>query len=201
MKYLLLSLLILLVNPAFAAGGLITLNSGFDVPTTVDRLEDVVKNADFKVIARVKHSAAAKSVDLDLRPTQLLIFGKPKAGSLLMQEAQSIGIDLPMKYLVWQEAEQMARLPLSQLAAMKLIVNQAYENMGLHGTQTLGPILDGYMRNTPDALRFIEIAGSQGVGAAIAERDGPFDDYSQAPASEQPSRDHVIVAGDRNSKT
>ena len=105
MKYLLLSLLVLLVNPAFAAGGLITLNSGFDVPTTVDRLEDVVKNADFKVIARVKHSAAAKSVGLDLRPNQLLIFGKPKAGSLLMQEAQSIGIDLPMKYLVWQEAD------------------------------------------------------------------------------------------------
>ena len=52
--------------------------------------------------------------------------------------------------------EQLAAIPLSQLAAMKLIVNQAYENMGLASTQMLGPILDGLMRNTPDALRFIE---------------------------------------------
>ena len=65
---------------------------------------------------------------------------------------------------------------------MKLIVNQAYENMGLASTQTLGPILDGLMRNTPDATEFIELAESEGVGAAVARRDGPFGDYSQAPA-------------------
>lgn len=105
MKYLLLSLFVLVAGPSFGAGGLMTLNSEFDVTTTVDRLEMVVKKAGFKVIARVDHSAAAKSVDIQLKPTQLLIFGKPKAGSLLMQEAQSIGIDLPMKYLVWQEAD------------------------------------------------------------------------------------------------
>ncbi len=55
-------------------------------------------------------------------------------------------------------AEKLASLPLSQLAAMKLIVNQAYENMGLASTQLLGPVLDGYMRNTPEALRFVEVA-------------------------------------------
>ena len=89
-------------------------------------------------------------------------------------------------------ARRLAQNPPSQLAAMKLIVNQAYENMGLHSTQTLGPILDGYMRNTPEALRFVETAGREGVAAAIAGRDGPFGDYSQASPSEQPVRSHVI---------
>jgi enoyl-CoA hydratase len=73
-------------------------------------------------------------------------------------------------------------------------VNQAYENMGLHSTQLLGPILDGYMRNTPDAHRFIETAASEGVAAAVQQRDGPFGDYSQAPPERQPRRDHVIKA-------
>ena len=89
-------------------------------------------------------------------------------------------------------AERLAQLPPSQLAAMKLIVNQAYDNMGLQSTQLLGPVLDGFMRNTPDALRFVETAAQQGVGAAITERDRPFGDYSQAPPSRQPDRTHVI---------
>ena len=55
---------------------------------------------------------------------------------------------------------------------MKLVVNQAYENMGLHSSQVLGPILDGLMRNTPDALEFIELAERDGVRAAIEQRDG-----------------------------
>ena len=81
---------------------------------------------------------------------------------------------------------------VSQLSAMKLVVNQAYENMGLASTQILGPILDGLMRNTADAKRFIEVAKSEGVKAAVTERDRPFGDYSQAPKSEQPNPDHVI---------
>jgi enoyl-CoA hydratase len=90
-------------------------------------------------------------------------------------------------------ADQLAGIPSSQLAAMKLIVNQAYENMGLASTQTLGPILDGLMRNTPDARRFIELAESDGVRAVITERDGPFGDYSQAPKDRQPNPDNVIT--------
>jgi enoyl-CoA hydratase len=131
------------------------------------------------------------------RAKELALTGRPLSG----KEAAEIGLinqAVPFQELedvVQSEAERMARVPLSQLAAMKLIVNQAYENMGLHSTQTLGPILDGYMRNTPEALRFIEIAGSQGVAAAIAGRDSPFGDYSQAPPSEQPSRDHVVGTG------
>jgi len=89
-------------------------------------------------------------------------------------------------------AERLAILPASQLAAMKLIVNQAYENMGLAGTQLLGPVLDGFMRNTPEALRFIATATTEGVKAAVSGRDGPFGDYSQAPREQQPARDHVV---------
>ncbi len=97
---------------------------------------------------------------------------------------------------VREEATRLASLPASQLAAMKLIVNQAYENMGLASTQFLGPILDGLMRNTPDARQFVETAEAEGVRAAIEGRDGPFGDYSQAPASEKPDPGNVIDPSD-----
>jgi enoyl-CoA hydratase len=76
---------------------------------------------------------------------------------------------------------------------MKLVVNHAYEAMGLASTQTLGPILDGLMRNTPEALAFIERAELEGVRAAVAERDGPFGDYSQAPPERRPEPANVIA--------
>jgi enoyl-CoA hydratase len=90
-------------------------------------------------------------------------------------------------------AADLASIPSSQLAAMKLIVNQAYENMGLASTQALGPILDGLMRNTPDALSFIEKAEREGVRSVVAERDGRFGDYSQAPPELRPDPSNVIV--------
>jgi hypothetical protein len=75
---------------------------------------------------------------------------------------------------------------------MKLVVNQAYESMGLAATQTLGPILDGLMRNTPDAHTFIERAEQHGVTDAVAGRDGLFGDYSQADSDEKPDPRNVI---------
>jgi len=93
---------------------------------------------------------------------------------------------------VAQRAAELARIPASQLAAMKLVVNHAYESMGLASTQTLGPILDGLMRNTPDAKRFIELAERDGVGAAARRRDEAFGDYSQAPPDQRPDPRHVI---------
>jgi enoyl-CoA hydratase len=90
-------------------------------------------------------------------------------------------------------AADLAAIPSSQLAAMKLVVNQAYEHMGLAATQTLGPILDGLMRNTPDARRFIDQAEREGVRAVVRERDGRFGDYSQAPPERRPDPSHVIV--------
>jgi enoyl-CoA hydratase len=89
-------------------------------------------------------------------------------------------------------AVDLAQIPSSQLAAMKLVVNHAYENMGLASTQTLGPILDGLMRNTPEALSFVDTAATEGVPAVVQRRDGPFGDYSQAPAEQRPDPSHVI---------
>jgi len=120
--------------------------------------------------------------------------GKPLSG----REAADVGLinaAVPFERLeaeVAERAEQLAAVPASQLAAMKLIVNQAYENMGLASTQLLGPILDGLMRNTPDAQGFVELAEREGVGPAVTMRDGPFGDYSRAPASERPDPDNVI---------
>jgi enoyl-CoA hydratase len=90
-------------------------------------------------------------------------------------------------------AADLATIPSSQLAAMKLCVNHAYENMGLAASQTLGPILDGLMRNTPDALVFIDKAERDGVRAVVADRDGAFGDYSQAPPELRPDPSHVIA--------
>jgi enoyl-CoA hydratase len=65
--------------------------------------------------------------------------------------------------------------------------------MGLASTQLLGPVLDGLMRNTPEARRFIEEAERDGVNSVIARRDGPFADYSQAPPDEQPDPRNSIA--------
>jgi enoyl-CoA hydratase len=85
-------------------------------------------------------------------------------------------------------ATRLTSIPLSQLAAMKLIVNQAYDNMGLQSTQTLGPILDGVMRNTPEGRDFVGTARDRGVHHAVASRDAPWGDYSQAPPDERPAQ-------------
>jgi enoyl-CoA hydratase len=121
--------------------------------------------------------------------------GKPLSG-IEAVEMGLINAAVPFERLeaeVAARARQLAAIPLSQLTAMKLIVNQAYENMGLASTQFLGPILDGLMRNTPDAAEFIELAEREGVGAAVTRRDAPFGDYSQAPPEERPNPDNVIV--------
>ncbi len=89
-------------------------------------------------------------------------------------------------------ASELAQIPMSQLAVQKLMVNQAYENMGLASTQTLGPILDGVMRATPEADQFVARAEAHGVRAAVAQRDGPFGDYSQAPPERRPDPRNVI---------
>ena len=101
--------------------------------------------------------------------------GKPLSG----KEAAEVGLinrAVPFAELektVAETAAQLASIPLSQLSAMKLVVNQAYENMGLASTQTLGPILDGLMRNTNEAKRFIDVAGQAGVREAIRRARRP----------------------------
>lgn len=90
---------------AMDADGLITIESRNDPATTMRKLQDVVKSKGMSVFAHIDHAAAAAEVGMTLRPTDLLIFGSPKGGTPLMQATQTIGIDLPLKVLVWQDAE------------------------------------------------------------------------------------------------
>jgi enoyl-CoA hydratase len=134
------------------------------------------------------------------RAKEYALTGKPLSG----REAADVGLinrAVPFERLeaeVRATAEQLAGIPLSQLAAMRLVVNQAYENMGLGSTQTLGTVLDGLMRNTPDARAFIRLAEQEGVGAVVERRDGPFGDYSKAPRDEQPDPRNVITVAPRS---
>jgi uncharacterized protein (DUF302 family) len=87
---------------AMAADGLTTIKSSFGPEETMKRLEAEVKAKGFTVFAHVDHAAGAAAVGMLLRPTDLLIFGAAKGGTL-MQLGQTIGIDLPLKALVWQD--------------------------------------------------------------------------------------------------
>jgi enoyl-CoA hydratase len=121
--------------------------------------------------------------------------GKPLSGREAA-DVELINEAVPFDSLestVAERAEQLAEIPSSQLAAMKLIVNQAYENMGLRATQTLGPILDGLMRNTPAGLDFVERSSADGVREATERRDAPFGDYSAAGPDGRPDPAHVIT--------
>ena len=71
----------------------------------MDRLRAAIEKRGMTVLARIDHAAAATQVCLTLRPTEVVIFGNPRAGTPLMQVAQTMGIDLPLKILVWQDGE------------------------------------------------------------------------------------------------
>jgi uncharacterized protein (DUF302 family) len=85
--------------------GLITIASNHPVKETLDRLAAALTEKGIAIFARIDHAAGAASVGMELRPTELLIFGNPKAGTPLMQAKQTAGIDLPLKALAWQDAE------------------------------------------------------------------------------------------------
>lgn len=72
---------------------------------TADRLERAVRARGITVFARIDHAAGARAVGLPLRPTELLIFGNAVTGTPLMQVAQTLGVDLPLRALVWQDAD------------------------------------------------------------------------------------------------
>ncbi len=85
--------------------GLTICASSLGPSETVDRLAAAVADHGMAILARIDHAAAAAAVGLDLRPTTVLIFGNARAGTPLMQQAQTLGIDLPLKALVWQDQQ------------------------------------------------------------------------------------------------
>jgi uncharacterized protein (DUF302 family) len=86
-----------------ASEGLIKVKSAHSVQDTVDKLESVLKSKGMNVFGKVNHAEGAKKAGLELKPTQVVIFGNPKVGTPLMQCARSVAIDLPQKALVWED--------------------------------------------------------------------------------------------------
>jgi uncharacterized protein (DUF302 family) len=126
--------------------GLTTVPSPFATRETMDRLEEAVRARGLTVFARIDHAAGAAAVGLNLRPTQVSIFGHARAGTPLMQADQRVGIDLPLKTLVWQDAAGQVWLSYE-------------EPRGLSARFDLGPEIDPVTKQMTAALRAV-------VGAA-----------------------------------
>jgi uncharacterized protein (DUF302 family) len=92
------------VSIAGAADGLVAINSPYSAKATMDKLETLVKQRGLNVFARIDHAAGAAKAGKSLRPTEVLIFGNPQGGTPFMECAQTVGIDLPLKALVWEDA-------------------------------------------------------------------------------------------------
>ena len=84
--------------------GLTSIRSRFGPKETMNRLEAEIRAHGMKVFERIDHAAGAAAAGLELRPTELIIFGNARGGTPLMQSAQTVGIDLPLKALVWEDA-------------------------------------------------------------------------------------------------
>jgi uncharacterized protein (DUF302 family) len=103
-----------------AGAGLITVTSAAAFDSTLARLERAITGKGLTIAARVDHAAAAQKAGLTLRPTTLVIAGNPAAGTPLMQADQTMGVELPLRFLVWQGEDGHARVsydPIKAIAA------------------------------------------------------------------------------------
>ncbi|GAB2684544.1 DUF302 domain-containing protein [Aliiglaciecola aliphaticivorans] len=103
----LISLSIILFSASFfatASDGLVKYESHYSVKETADRFENLAKSKGLTLFARVDHQKNANGADLELRPTEVIIFGNPKVGTPLMHCAQDVAIDLPLKVMVSEDA-------------------------------------------------------------------------------------------------
>jgi uncharacterized protein (DUF302 family) len=125
-----------------APNGLVSVKSAFSVKETVDRLVRLVESKGLTVFCRVDHAANAVSAGLQLRPTEVVIFGNAKGGTPLMQAAQTIGIDLPLKALAWEDAAGQAWLTC----------NDPLWLLGRHGIETAGAAAAAAMRTLLTAV-------------------------------------------------
>ena len=142
--------------------GLITQKSVFPAAETMDRLERSIHEKGIAVFCRIDHSGGAAAAGLPLRFTQLLIFGNPKAGTPLMQSRQTIGIDLPLKFLVWQDERADVWVSYDDpayLAERHQLTDRP------DAVATLKAALDGLVRSV------VKTPGGRSVGAS--SRSGP----------------------------
>lgn len=105
MKKLILTVMLIasFTISAEAADGVVNVQNSFNVKETADRMENILKEKGMTVFNRIKHSEGASKVGIQIRDTELIIFGNPKVGSPLMQCQQSVAIDLPQKALIWKD--------------------------------------------------------------------------------------------------
>lgn len=92
-------------SQAIAADGMTVVESNHSVADTVTKLAKVLESKGMNVFARINHTEGAAKAGIELRPTEVLIFGNPKVGTPLMLCSQSIAIDLPQKMLAWEDAD------------------------------------------------------------------------------------------------
>ncbi|WP_372737525.1 DUF302 domain-containing protein [Neptunomonas sp.] len=136
-----------LSSPAFADNGLVSVKSAHDVKETADRLEAVLENKGMNVFARIDHAAGAVKAEMQLRPTELVIFGNPKVGTPLMLCDQHAAIDLPQKALIHEDAQGQVwlsynspaylaeRHQLEECAAVLMKVENALSSFAAAATQ------------------------------------------------------------------
>lgn len=98
------ALLVSFSSFALAVDGLVAVKSPHSVATTMDRIEASTKQRGLAVFVRIDHAAGAAKIGKTLRPTEVIIFGNPQGGTPFMECAQTVGIDLPLKALVWEDA-------------------------------------------------------------------------------------------------
>ena len=138
---------IALSSPASAENGLVSVQSAHDVQETANRLEAVLIKKGMNVFARIDHASGAKKVDMQLRPTELVVFGNPKVGTPLMLCDQNVAIDLPQKALIHEDAKGQVwlsynnpaylaeRYQLNECAAVLEKVSGALSNFAKAATQ------------------------------------------------------------------
>lgn len=121
MKNVILSVavILLIAMPVMAVDGMIDVESAYSVKETADRLESILNQKGMTVFNRINHSDAAGKVGIQLRETELIIFGNPKVGSPLMKCRQSVAIDLPQKALVHEDADGKVWISYNDPAYLK----------------------------------------------------------------------------------
>ena len=117
--------------------GIVDLPSNHSVDQTVERLQAILQSKAVTVFALVDHSGEAAKAGLEMRPTKLLIFGSPKAGTPLMIAAPSFAIDLPLKILVWEDAEGKVWVSYNSLEYLQerhVVPTELMQNIAIVGS-------------------------------------------------------------------
>lgn len=97
-----------------------SLSTNHTFKETIHKIISLIKEKEFTIFTRIDHAKAAEEQGLSLRPTELIIFGNPKVGTLLMQDKQSCGIDLPVKILIWEDEAGKVWLSYNTMSQLKI---------------------------------------------------------------------------------